>query len=1262
MWGACACGLAAALSAHAATPLLQGELDRPLRYTPQGTDFVITNGAEFFNRPLYTNTAFRVDGGDKPEFSLYLPGRGGNLRVGLVGANGVAKWLNDAAQVVTRYRPGSLIYEITDPLLGDNGKLTLTAMVLPAGQGLIVQAQAENAPPVTLVWAYGGANGQAANRGGDIGEGQAVSRVFQLTPANCAGDNFSIDAPSSSFWLQYVSGNAGATTSILGLAPPATKLAVADANQWNSLPDLLASAGTPTANPLLVGQTALASGKPLYFALQRRPQPNETIPVDPTYREITGEGPESAGKPAAPLAYAELPQVFAAAEARRAAIAGKVSVDTPDPYINAAVAALCVAADGIWDEGKGNFQHGAVAWRTSLLGWRGPYSSDDLGWFDRFARNFDYWSAKQNTRPIAEPPGPDPAARFARDEPALHSNGDMSNSHYDMNLIAVDALFRHLLWTGDLDYARQMWPVIQRHLAWEQRLFRRPYGGGGEPLYEAYAAIWASDDLAYDGGGSTHGSAFNYFENLMAARLARLLGEDPAPYDREAALIYKAMHDQLWLQDRGWYAEYKDWNGLQLTHPSAAVWSIYHAIDEQAATPLEAWQMTRYVDTKIPHIPLQGANVPPGYATLTTSDWMPYTWSLNNVVMGETAQTALAFWQSNRPNEAFQLFKGCLLDSMYLGLSPGNAGTMTYYDAYRGESQRDFGDDIGALSRAVVEGLFGIHPDALAGTLLIQPGFPSSWDHASIHHPALDYAFHTEGPVQIPVTTVKTTESSSERGAVITRRTTTSVPGFAEVYTVTPHFSRPMTLRLQVPARRTEVASLTINGVPYNCSVVEDAVETPRIEINAPPANSYEIRIVWAGDVPVQVAAPAIAALGRDILIPLSPARLLQFSDPQGALNNYEALPASFRATVVGRPGARTAFLDLQQGQLHWWAPLTFEVRPPYEIVPADFQTPGNLTFTLRNNNPEPFNGTVNFNRGAAAKQNVDIPPFGESAPITLPAALPGTNHLVADLGQGRTVEGDVTNWQLAADPARLHFEPVNLAPSFNDKVTQIFQNQYASPRSPYPSLSIQLNGFGNWTNVTSNAFNVDDRGLRAAALAGNGTYLLASQGIPFATPGDPQQKNILFTSQWDNYPHEASVPLDGKAAHVYLLMAGSTFPMQSRLDNGEVVVTYTDGSSTRLALTNPATWWPIDQDYFIDDFGFRYPGAIPPRVDLGTGRSRTSVLPDFYGRGGSLGRNGGSATVLDLPLDPGKELKSLTVRTLANDVVIGLMSATLVR
>ena len=88
--------------------------------------------------------------------------------------------------------------------------------------------------------------------------------------------------------------------------------------------------------------------------------------------------------------------------------------------------------------------------------------------------------------------------------------------------------------------------------------------------------------------------------------------------------------------------------------------------------------------------------------------------------------------------------------------------------------------------------------------------------------------------------------------------------------------------------------------------------------------------------------------------------------------------------------------------------------------------------------------------------------------------------------------------------------------------------------------------------------------------------------------------------------------------------------------------------------------WWPIDQDYFIDDYAFRRTEPLPPRVDLRTGRIRILDMATFRGKGGKV--SGGSATVLDLPLDPAKELKSLTVRALANEVVIGLMSVTLER
>jgi hypothetical protein len=124
--------------------------------------------------------------------------------------------------------------------------------------------------------------------------------------------------------------------------------------------------------------------------------------------------------------------------------------------------------------------------------------------------------------------------------------------------------------------------------------------------------------------------------------------------------------------------------------------------------------------------------------------------------------------------------------------------------------------------------------------------------------------------------------------------------------------------------------------------------------------------------------------------------------------------------------------------------------------------------------------------------------------------------------------------------------------------------------------------------------------------------------------------------------------------------MAGSTNPMQSRFDNGEVVVAYADGSHETLVLRNPTTWWPIDQDYYIDSLAYARPEPAPPRLDLKTGKLRVMAASNFKSR--TLNIPGGAATILDLPLDLQKELRSITVRTLANDVVIGLMSLSLAR
>jgi hypothetical protein len=577
---------------------------------------------------------------------------------------------------------------------------------------------------------------------------------------------------------------------------------------------------------------------------------------------------------------------------------------------------------------------------------------------------------------------------------------------------------------------------------------------------------------------------------------------------------------------------------------------VYHALDSEVPDAFQAYQALRYVDVEIPHIPVRAVGLlDAGYYLLSTTNWQPYDWSLNNVAMAEVLHTTLASWQAGRPEEAFHLWKSALLESMYLGSSPGNFQQVSFYDTYRGELYRDFADPIGMASRSLVEGLFGIVPDALHGTLRIRPGLPQDWNEAALTIPDVAFDFRRQGS--------------------------------RDTYTITPTFAKPLRLQLQVQARTTGETTVTVNGKPVQWRNVDTAVGRPIIEISSEPTAKYVVEIQWHGDAPDTATTKAQYVPNAALSTRFAHAAISKVFDPQQVLRQPKTTTNELTAQVAGEAGGRTAFVQLRQGGLTWWEPLA-----------------------------------INVPRPVAAPQ--------------------------------------------VAAPAAAKWERVDLSCHFNDQVTRIFQNEYRSPRPLGPTLQLPTQGIGNWCYPLTQAV-IDDAGLRQLADAKNELKLPA--GVPLRTPGAAGSKNVLFVSQWDNYADRATVPLAGRATHAYLLMAGSTNPMQSQLVNGEVVVTYTDGTTDALPLRNPENWWPIEQDYLNDGFAFQTGAPQPLRVHLKTGLI-TREFNQYTSIKGFSTRaiDGGAATVLDLPLNPKKKLRSLTVRALANDVVIGLMSVTLAR
>jgi hypothetical protein len=705
-------------------------------------------------------------------------------------------------------------------------------------------------------------------------------------------------------------------------------------------------------------------------------------------------------------------------EKARLELVNLVEFTTPDPYINTLGTNLVAAADGLWD-GE-TWLHGCIGWRMPLVGWRAAYVADALGWQDRAVKHFDAYAASQVTNIPATIPHPsqDTANNLARAVKKwgtqMYSNGYICRNphqtnnmnHYDMNLNYIDELLWHFQYDADTTYMRKMWPVIKLHLEWEKRNF----DPDNDHLYDAYCCIWASDALYYNSGAVTHSSAYNYRGNKLAARIAEIIGEDPTPYNKEADAILAAMNQRLWLNDEGHWAEFQDFMGKKRLHKSAALWTIYTPIDCGACTPEQAYQATVYVDKNIPHIPVLTKPQPQDTLyTLSTSDWMPYDWSTNNVAQEEVSNMALAYFQAGRTQSGYNLLKAEMMDAMYLGQCPGNFGQISYLDKSRSEAYRDFGDGIGIFSRTLINGLFGINPQALYGKCILKPAFPESWDSASIRTPYLSYEFHRQGDL--------------------------------DIYHIRQHFTRP--LQMLVQANAGGGAYLEVKGN-------SDEEQTITIDRNQLPKSK-----------------------------------------------TYPGIPSH--------------------------------------------------------------------------KANVNVKEYLTRMGLDEPSK-------------------DGTRTEVKMDKY------------FNANVDDIFKNKYLSPRSPYTTLEIPTQGVSEWCVPTKTAY-IEDDGLRNKVTDGHYDTQL---GITFRTP--KEGPNIAYTSLWDNYPDSITIPLKGKARCAYLMMAGSTNNMQSRIDNGLVTATYMDGTTDTLHLENPINWCPIEQAYYVDGLAFWSAPVRPYRIDLLSGKTAREV------------------------------------------------------
>ncbi len=206
-------------------------------------------------------------------------------------------------------------------------------------------------------------------------------------------------------------------------------------------------------------------------------------------------------------------------------------------------------------------------------------------------------------------------------------------------------------------------------------------------------------------------------------------------------------------------------------------------------------------------------------------------------------------------------------------------------------------------------------------------------------------------------------------------------------------------------------------------------------------------------------------------------------------------------------------------------------------------------------------------------------------------------------------------------------FETVDMSSIFNCSMETLHDQAYIEPRPKAYSMGLHQNGrySHNWNQYGRNVVHVDTSMLRNA-----GGKVTTPSGIPFATP--EKDDNIAIVTMFEAFPTEITVPLSGKGQEIAVMYVSSANCMLSYVENARITVTYKDGTTSEKSLV-----YPLNVDDWLTS-------------------ALTTDAECFYFS------NFNHATVQRIRLDSSKELESIKIEAVANDVIIGVAGISIAR
>ena len=793
-------------------------------YKPVDGGYEIDNGTTNYTRPIYYphmhdmgngNASFNYVYymGDQPKLALSSAGTiklFGHMFLGIKGG----KWLDKMENITARYVYGHEEYVIRDSSFEGEIKLTFTRS--NETDAMLVKAELPDELTDKLVVAAAGQGSISVSEPTE-GNGNKLEFDYNNTQGRTVtvddnmfviGNNGSLTTKDSEM------NNVSVSTDITGTSNVKMNYSAKDASMYSNGVDALlaSSAGN---YPMAVGTTEGNKENTVYLLMTTYGVDDYVTKYQTEPEEIFNNGIEY---------FKE--------------VSTKMSVDTPDPYINSALTSMVMAVDSLWS--SPSICHSAIGYHNGQGGWRGGYSFVDIGRNDWIKTNAKEYMKNQSEdgRIWAYP---------------------TKDGRYNMNVVLIDILLQYWDWTGDDAFFKDEggYNMVAKHLEFMDKYMQMP----GSNLYENWLDAWNTDNKWNNGGGGSIATAYTWRAYSQMAKMAEKFGytEDAEKYSTKADAILKDMNDMLYDTDKGVFGEYIERFGHKRLNSAPDLSSIYTPADMGIANDEQLHSMMSFAKHEVPSLPNLDKiwdNIDFKYS----SNRDPVFYSSKGVYLEEVLNNSLAHYENGDRETGMEQFRACLVPLMNSKAAGQGTAQHVIREGLTNKGHIDFGDVTAQYVRTAQEGIFGIKmnvPDAKAS---ITPGFPEDWKNASIKSDALSYNFKYENNT--------------------------------DEFEISP--KEELSYEMHIPVRSSKIEKVIVNGTEINDYTVDGYVN-----LSTPIGTSALVTIKYGSADKAEVNSAEEANVNSICTI-TSNGTIKSISDPQGILAEIPSLNTDSVSVTLG--------------------------------------------------------------------------------------------------------------------------------------------------------------------------------------------------------------------------------------------------------------------------------------------------------------------------------------------------------------------------